>query len=108
MLALEVDAAFVQRFACSLSYFVGGLDDKCGKRNRQLAAFGWRLSASAQLLQQRFRLLQIFGVKPLCEPAVDFRQHLPRFVLLALLLPEPDKARGGAEFRRLRLLSAGN
>jgi hypothetical protein len=32
-----------------------------------------------QFLQQRLGLLQVLGVKPLGEPVVDLRQHLPRF-----------------------------
>src|SRR3989442_5382126 len=40
-----------------------------------------------QLLQQGPGLLEVDGVNPLGEPAVDLRQHLPSFVLLSLLLP---------------------
>src|SRR5262249_8213830 len=40
-----------------------------------------------QLFQQRLRLLQIFRVKPLGEPAIDLRQRVACFVLLALSLP---------------------
>jgi len=36
-----------------------------------------------QFFQQRFRLLQVFGIKAFGEPAVDLGQQLPGFVLLA-------------------------
>src|SRR3989442_11546969 len=38
---------------------------------------------SRQLCEQRLRLLQVFGVKPLGEPVVYLRQHLSGFCLLA-------------------------
>ena len=63
---------------------------------------------SGQLLQQRVRLLQIFRVKPFSKPAVDFCQHLPRFVAFAVLLPQASKTRRRPQFQRLRLLLAGD
>jgi hypothetical protein len=40
-----------------------------------------------QFLKQRLGLLQVFGIEPLSEPAVDLGQYVACFVLLALLLP---------------------
>src|SRR5713101_7687577 len=45
-----------------------------------------------EFCQQRPGLLQVCGVKPFGEPAVDLRQHLPGFFFLALLLPQPAQA----------------
>src|SRR5713101_7354354 len=64
--------------------------------------------SSGQLLQQHFRLLQVFGVKPFGEPAVDLRQYLPGFFLLPLLLPQPAQAHHRPQLQRLRPLPAGN
>ena len=47
---------------------------------------GTEMGASRQLVEQRPGVLQVGGVKPLGEPAVDLCQHLARFVLLALFL----------------------
>jgi len=62
----------------------------------------------AQFFNQRFRLLQVFCVKPLSEPAVDLGQQLPGFVLLALFLPQPTQTHHRSQLQRLRLLLAGN
>src|ERR671924_147795 len=48
--------------------------------------------ALRQLLQQRFGLLEVSRVKPLSEPAIEWRQQHTRFGLLALLLPEATEA----------------
>src|SRR5262249_54509836 len=40
-----------------------------------------------EFLQQRLGLLQILGIKPFSEPAVDVGQHLSGLFLLALLWP---------------------
>src|SRR5206468_12923322 len=63
---------------------------------------------SGQFFQQRFGLLQVFGVKPLGEPVVYLRQHLSGFCLLALLLPQTSQTHRCPQFQRLRLLPAGN
>src|SRR5262249_1843452 len=42
--------------------------------------------SSGELFQQRLGLLQICRVESFGEPAVDLRQHSPRFVVLPLLL----------------------
>src|SRR4029453_12801722 len=75
----------------------------------------WRLGAGGaagvvlrQRLEQSPGLLQIRGVEPFGEPAVDGRQQRPRFGLLALLLPEATEAHGGAQLQRLRLLSTSH
>jgi len=44
--------------------------------------------SSGQLLQQRFRLLQVLGVELFGEPAVDLGQQLPGVFPLILLLPQ--------------------
>src|SRR5712691_3559622 len=49
---------------------------------------------SLQLLQQRFGLLKIGGVKPLGAPAVDRREELVGLSALALLLPQTTEAHG--------------
>src|SRR5262245_56768035 len=63
---------------------------------------------SCQRLQQRPGLLEVGGVKTLGEPAIDRRQQRPRFVPLALLLPEPTQAHGGPQLQRFRLLTTGH
>jgi hypothetical protein len=45
------------------------------------------LLVSAQFVQQRLCFLQVFGIEPFGEPAVDLGQHRVSFVFLALLLP---------------------
>jgi hypothetical protein len=44
-----------------------------------------------KLLQQGLRLLEVGGVKPFGEPAIDLRQELSGFITLALLLPQPTQ-----------------
>ncbi len=44
--------------------------------------------STLQFFQQCLCFLQVFGVKPFGEPAIDLRQHLPGFFLLALALPQ--------------------
>src|SRR5712692_9994604 len=61
-----------------------------------------------QFFQQRFRLLQVFGIKPLGEPAVDLRQCVACCVVLALLLPEASEAHHGSQLQGLGTLAAGN
>ena len=56
---------------------------------------------SRQLLQQCLRVLEVSGVKPLGEPAVDWRQEVIGFLAFALLLPEPSEAGGSTEFQDL-------
>ena len=61
-----------------------------------------------QFFQQRLRLLQVFRVKPLSEPAVNLRQHLSGIVLLPLLLPQSGQAHRRPQLQRLRALVASN
>jgi hypothetical protein len=68
-------------------------------------SFG-RKRLSCQCLEQCLGLLQGGGVKALGEPGVDRRQQVMRFAPLALLLPQPTQAHGGAQLQRLRLLAA--
>src|SRR5262245_12667738 len=62
---------------------------------------------SRQLLQQRLRLLEIGGGKPLGEPAIGRREQLAGLRTLILLLPQTAQAHGCPEFQRFRLLAAG-
>ena len=64
--------------------------------------------ACLQFVQQRFGLLQIFGVKAFGEPLVDLGQHLVSFALLALRLPQAGKAHRCTEFERFGLLLPGD
>src|SRR5262245_46350478 len=63
---------------------------------------------SCQLFQQRLRLLEIGGVKPLGEPTVDWRQQRVGLGALALLLPQAAQTRGGAQLPRFGLLATGH
>ena len=63
---------------------------------------------SREHCEQCLGFLEVGGVKALGEPAVDRREQSVRFHALALLLPQPPQAHGGAQFQRLRLLAAGN
>ena len=78
-------------------------------------ARSWRLGtggsagiALRQRLEQRPGLLQIRGVKPFSEPAIDRCQQRMGFGLLALLLLQPGQAHGGAQLQGFGLLAAGN
>ncbi len=62
----------------------------------------------AQFFQQRLGLFEIRRVKPLSEPAVDLRQHLPGFFCLALLLPQPAQTHHRPQLQRLCLLPTSN
>jgi putative transposase len=63
---------------------------------------------SRELLQQCLRLLQVGGIKPLGEPAIDLRQELSGVIAPALLLPQPAQAHRGPQLPRLRLLAASH
>ena len=54
---------------------------------------------SCERCQQGLGLLQVGGVKPLGEPAVNRCQQRTRFGLLALLLPQALRLHGGAASR---------
>ena len=64
--------------------------------------------SSGQLLQQYFGLLQVFRIKSLGEPAVDFRQYLPSLSWPALLLPQPRQTRCGTQLPGFSLLLLGD
>ena len=51
-----------------------------------------------QRLQQRLRILQVSGIKPLGVPIVDWCQEVMGFLAFALLMPESSQAGSGAEF----------
>ncbi len=61
-----------------------------------------------QFLQQRLRLLQIGGVKPLGEPAVDRGEEVAGFGGLALGVPEAGEVGGGTEFECSHFLDPGD
>src|SRR6266446_406580 len=63
---------------------------------------------SGQCIKQCSSLLEVSGVKPLGEPAVDRCEQVVGFGALALLLPEARQAHSGAQLQRFRLLAAGN
>jgi hypothetical protein len=63
---------------------------------------------SGQFGQQGFGLLQVGGVKPLGEPAINIRQELAGLVPLALPVPQPTQAHGRPRLQRFRLLAAGD
>src|SRR5215471_20571352 len=67
-----------------------------------------RIRSCSQVFQQRLGLLEVSGVKPLGEPAVDRGEQVIGCYPLALVLPEAAQACGGAEFPRPRLLAAGD
>ena len=52
-----------------------------------------------QLIEQRFRLLQIARVEAFSEPGVHWRKQFARFLDLTLVAPEAREAHGGAEFK---------
>jgi hypothetical protein len=64
--------------------------------------------SSRQRLQQRLGLLQIGGIEPLGEPAIDRGQQLVGLSPLALVLPQAAQAGGGPQLPRFGLLAAGN
>src|SRR4051812_16551364 len=63
---------------------------------------------SSQLVQQRVCVLQIGGVEPLGEPAIDRRQQVARLPPPSLLAPQPRQANGGPQLMAFRLLSPRN
>jgi len=71
-----------------------------GVMNRHPALSGSKgVSASVALcqrLQQRLRILQVSGIKPLGEPMVHGCQEVMGFLAFALLLPETSQAGSGA------------
>ena len=46
--------------------------------------------------EQGFRLLEIGGLEPFGEPAINLPEELPGCGALALVLPQPTEAHGGA------------
>src|ERR1700721_1057545 len=61
-----------------------------------------------ELVEQRFRRLQIRGVEAFGEPAVDWREEIAAFGEAALVTPEPREALAGAQFPELGLLLRGD
>ena len=58
----------------------------------------WR---SLELGEQRFWLFEIGRVETLGEPAVDWREKVAGFGVMALVAAEPGEAHGGAQFPEL-------
>src|SRR5215471_3790535 len=63
---------------------------------------------SAQLVQERHGFLEVRRVKPLGEPAVEWREQLAGFDPFALLLPEAGQTHGGPQLQRFRRLVPGD
>jgi hypothetical protein len=80
-------------------------DSGCG-RSRGLAVRPRR--ERLQLLQQRLRVLQIARLESFSEPGVERRQEIAGCVTLAVALPEPRQAGGGAQLERPGLLPPGD
>src|SRR5882672_4368606 len=58
-----------------------------------------------QFIEQPPGIFQIRRVKTFGKPTVNLRQHLPRFRVVALPVPQARQAGGGAQFPRFRALS---
>src|SRR2546422_7366399 len=66
------------------------------------------LLVSSQFFQQCLGLLQVFGIKPFGEPAVDLGQQLAGFVLLVLTPPQSTQTHHRSQLQRLGTLVARN
>src|ERR1700756_2015101 len=66
-----------------------------------------RTDSSRQLLQQYLRVLQVARVEAFGEPGVERGEEGAGRVALALALPEPRQAGGGAQLEGLCLLPPG-
>src|SRR5262252_2758031 len=64
--------------------------------------------ALRQCLQQHLGLLEVGGVKPLGEPAVDRRQQRAGLSTLPLMLPQPTQAHCRAQLPGFSLLATSN
>src|SRR5262245_264825 len=63
---------------------------------------------SRQLLQERLGVLQVSGVKPFGEPAIDRGQQRAGLVPRALLLPQPAQAQRRPQLQRPGVLATGH
>ena len=63
---------------------------------------------SAELVEQGLGVLQVGGVKPLGEPAVDRCQEVVRLGTPTLIAPQPSKAGGRTQLPETRALPAGD
>jgi len=61
-----------------------------------------------QLVEQPLRLLQVAGVKPFGEPALDWSEQFAGLLRSSLIAPEPRHAHGCAKLPGFRLLLACN
>ena len=67
------------------------------------------MSASRRLhVEQRLRLLQVWRVEPLGEPAVGWGEQVMHLSLPVLAAPQPGQARRGAQLPRPRALLSGD
>jgi len=65
-------------------------------------------AGSPQLVEQHFSILQVGGVEPFGEPAVDGRKEFTSFRSPALFAPQPGKAHRGAQFPKFGSLLLGD
>src|SRR5215475_7783917 len=63
---------------------------------------------SLQLIEQRFRVLQIARVEALAEPGVDRSENVARFGALALIAAQAREARRGAQLIGAGAVLAGD
>ena len=61
-----------------------------------------------QLVEQRFRVFQVWGAEALREPAVDWRQEVAGFFASALVAAESCEARSRTQFPELGALLFGD
>src|SRR5262249_19469578 len=69
---------------------------------------GGHVCLHTKLVEQCLGLFEIERVEALGEPPVDWREQRAGLSVLALVVPEPSKAGGGAQLPRLSLLGPSN
>src|SRR5260370_29290240 len=62
------------------------------------------IASCRRRVEQRLRVLEVARVEPLGKPPVDRSEQFASLLRLALVAPEPCKARSSAEFPGLCLL----
>ena len=77
-------------------------DDGCGVEEMHTLP-----ALSRELCEQCLCLLEVWRLKPLREPAVDFRQQAASCIALPLVLPQPTQADCRPRLQPFRLLAAG-
>jgi hypothetical protein len=66
------------------------------------------IASCRRRVEQRLRVLEVARVEPLGKPPVDRSEQFASLLRLALVAPEPRKARSSAEFPGLCLLLPGD